>query len=326
MATWRHFARKQLPKVIRDLRLPAAEPARVTGMNRCPTHRQPLGRTSRTCPSCHHAAWDEIARRYRAQEHPQPERSTTMSTTTIDVIEPDETMPAPPPLSLFGTTDPRLARERMADLAGVLVDVVKDRGLSVRVSGKDFLTAEAWTTLGGMLGVVPVVEWTRPNESGDGYLARVEARTLDGRVVGAAESECSRAEAKWKNRDAFQLRSMAQTRAIGRALRAPLGMIPVLAGYDPAAAEEVSGDALKDEPEPEGKIPAAAKPTDDQIDELRDLIAQLAELDSETDWVARCREIARVPGDMLTLGGAGILIDNLRAELARLNSEDGADA
>jgi hypothetical protein len=149
-----------------------------------------------------------------------------------------ETVPAAP-LTLFGTSDPCLALERMSDLARVLVDVVRDRKLFARIGGREHRTAEAWTTLGGMLGVVPVVVWTRPNETGDGYLARVEARTLDGRVVGAAESECTRAEANWEKRDAFALRSMAQTRAIGRALRAPLGQIVVLAGYEPAGAEEL---------------------------------------------------------------------------------------
>ena len=59
-----------------------------------------------------------------------------------------------------------------------------------------------------MLGLVPVPVWTKPNETGDGYVARVEARTLDGRVVGAAESECSRARAL-EDRKPYAIRSMA---------------------------------------------------------------------------------------------------------------------
>src|SRR5829696_8340677 len=122
-----------------------------------------------------------------------------------------------------------MALKRMAELATPLADVIEAKKLYATISGRRHITAEGWTTLGGMLGVVPVVCWTRPNETGDGYVARVEARTLDGRVVGAAESECSRVESKWKNRDPYAIRSMAQTRAIGRALRAPLGQIVVLA-------------------------------------------------------------------------------------------------
>jgi hypothetical protein len=329
MTTWRHFARRELPRVVRELGIPCAEPVRVTGMNRCPRHEQPLGPTSRMCLACHDEAWNEVARRYRAQGKPvtntQPE-GAPMNTTSTELapLEPDEMMPAPPPITLFGTTDPRLARERMADLASVLVDVVKDRGLSVRINGKDFLPAEAWTTLGGLLGVVPVVEWTRPNESGDGYVARVEARTLEGRVVGAAESECSRAESRWKTRDAFQLRSMAQTRAIGRALRAPLGMIPVLAGYEATSADEMSVDAREPEPEPAGPIPADRQPTEDQKRELRELIERLDELDADTDWLVRCRELAGVPGPMLTATIAADLIDRLHVLRAQLEeSHDG---
>jgi hypothetical protein len=136
----------------------------------------------------------------------------------------------------------------MADVATALVDVIDKRRLFVRISGRKHITAEGWTTLGAMLGVVPVVTGTRLNETGDGIVATVEARTLDGRVIGAADGECSRAESKWKNRDPFALRSMAQTRAISRALRGPLGMIVVLAGYEPAAAEEmpVAPDATTD--------------------------------------------------------------------------------
>jgi hypothetical protein len=63
-----------------------------------------------------------------------------------------------------------------------------------------------------MLGVVPVVEWTRPLEDGAGWEARVQAFTLDGRLVGADESMCSRSESHWRTRDEFALRSMAQTR------------------------------------------------------------------------------------------------------------------
>src|SRR4051794_31999780 len=132
----------------------------------------------------------------------------------------EETSPAT--ITLFGTSDPKVALEKMSEVASVLVDVIKDRKLFARISGHEHITAEGWTTLGAMLGVVPVVCWTNPNETGDGYLARVEARTLDGRVVGAAESECSRAERRWKTADPYAIRSMAQTRAIGRALRAPL--------------------------------------------------------------------------------------------------------
>jgi hypothetical protein len=174
-----------------------------------------------------------------------------------------------------------------------------------------------------MLGVVPVVCWTRPNETGDGYVARVEARTLDGRVVGAAESECSRAERKWKTSDPFAIRSMAQTRAIGRALRAPLGQIVVLADYEPTGAEEIAAvDAetpttVGPAESSRSPVPEEAKPTREQIARMRDLVVKLAAAEPGTDWRARCRELAGVPGDMLTRGGAMGLVRQLEEALSR---------
>lgn len=229
---------------------------------------------------------------------------------------PDVIDNTPAPLTLFGTSEPRVALERMSDLAKVLVDVVRDRKLAVRISGREHLTAAAWTTLGGMVGIVPVVEWTRPLPDGAGWEARVEARTLDGRVVGAAESMCSRSESTWSRRDEYALRSMAQTRAIGRALRAPLGQIVVLAGYEPAGADEIpvepdtAGPARK-----RGPIPDAIKPTEEQMAELNRLLSALAAAQPEVDWKARAREIAGVPSDMLTRTTTEQLLYKLRDEL-----------
>ena len=163
---------------------------------------------SRTCKGCGtrfrpDGDWQRICWRCfrQAREHDNTKEETM--TTSTELAE-SELLPAvideppPAPITLFGTSDPRIALERMSEVATVLVDVIKDRKLFARISGHEHITAEGWTTLGGMLGVVPVVVWTKPNETDDGYLARVEARTLDGRVVGAAESECSRAERRWK--------------------------------------------------------------------------------------------------------------------------------
>jgi hypothetical protein len=238
----------------------------------------------------------------------------------LDVYEPASIA------NLFGP-DPELALKRMAELATPLADVIEAKKLYATISGRRHITAEGWTTLGGMLGVVPVVCWTRPNETGDGYVARVEARTLDGRVVGAAESECSRVESKWKNRDPYAIRSMAQTRAIGRALRAPLGQIVVLAGYEPAGAEEIPSEP-ESAPRPDSERVSRADPvgaTHTQLEEIKTLIRTLDLSDPAIDWRARAREYAGVSPRALTSTGAVMLIEKLQAELAELvsNHEDG---
>ena len=71
------------------------------------------------------------------------------------------------------------------------------------------------------------------------YEARVEARTISGLVVGTAEATCSRKESKWAREDDFELKSMAQTRATSKALKAATGWLMVLAGYKPTPAEEM---------------------------------------------------------------------------------------
>jgi hypothetical protein len=205
----------------------------------------------------------------------------------------------------------------MSEIAERLIDVVRDRKLVARIQGRDYLTAEAWQVVGGMVGVLPVVVWTKPNESGDGYVARVEARTLSGQVVGAAEAECSRAEKVWRDRYPSTLRAMAQTRAVSRALRAPLGQIVALAGYDAAAAEEMPPPVDDGAPAASsGSAAAPVEPSLEQWAEIETLIRTLQGADPETDWKTRSGELAGVSARILTKTGAEMLIEKLRAELA----------
>jgi hypothetical protein len=232
----------------------------------------------------------------------------TTDSETQAAIQLERYEPAPAPPTLFGTSDPRLALERMAEIATALIDVIESKRLYATIGGRRHITCEGWTTLAGMLGVVPVVTSTRPNDTGDGIVAHVEARTLDGRVVGAADGECSRAERRWRDRDPYAIRSMAQTRAISRALRAPLGQIIVLAGYEATPAEEMPAD----EPKPKASkvVPVEAKP--EQLQQIRELVARLGELRAGIDWKQRCREITGGPPELMTVSIANVLIEKLR--------------
>ena len=139
--------------------------------------------------------------------------------------------------NLFGDASPLAVVERATEIAKVLSAIIEDRQLYREISGRKHVYVEGWTLLGSMLGVFPIVEWTRKTE--DGWEARVEARTLNGALVGSAETMCSRAESKWKSRDDYAIRSMAQTRASSKALRMPLGFVMTLAGYDATPSEEM---------------------------------------------------------------------------------------
>jgi hypothetical protein len=238
----------------------------------------------------------------------------------IEILDEDssaELVPYEPhvPATLWGN-DPKIALQRMSEDAEALMHVVRSQDLAVRVRGREFLKVEAWTTLGALKGVHAAIVWTRANETGDGIIARAEARTLEGVLVGAAESECSRTESKWKNSDAFAIRSMAQTRAISRALQAPLRHIAVLAGYEGAAAEEVP-------PEPDSPTPAE-EPTAEQKAEIKTLLRTLDHADPAIDWQARAREHAGASSQALTRTGAEMLIEKLQGELAELVPKDEA--
>ena len=150
-----------------------------------------------------------------------------------------EVIPVP---TLFGTDDP----ERIVFLATArskaLAPIIEREKLYVIINDRKHVRIEGWTFLGSMSGVFAVPVWTRP--IADGWEARVEARTLSGIVVGAAEAQCEHSEesGNWTSKDDYALRSMAQTRAASKALRLPLGFIMVLSGYEATPAEEMADD------------------------------------------------------------------------------------
>lgn len=153
-----------------------------------------------------------------------------------------ELVPHEPPaqsMTLFHTDDPVEVVERATRVADALKSVLAQQGMIARIGGKEHVQVEGWQTLGGMLGVVPIVVWSRRVEDPAGWEAKVEARTLDGRVVGSGEAQCDRGESRWKTADEYAIRSMAQTRATSKALAAPLRFIVKLAGFSGTPAEEI---------------------------------------------------------------------------------------
>lgn len=171
----------------------------------------------------------------------------------IDIYEASEegelAVSAPPP-ALFGSPDdPEHTVEMMTRHAKALARIIEEQKLYTQIRGRRHIQVEGWTTLGAMVGVFPVTVWTR--ELPNGWEARVEARTLSGAVVGAAEAMCTHDEKpgsggsvnQWKNADEFALRSMAQTRATSKALRMPLAFIVKMAGFDASPTEEMVVEA-----------------------------------------------------------------------------------
>ncbi len=151
-----------------------------------------------------------------------------------------EVVDQPQSMTLFRSDEPDEIIARATSTAGSLAKVIHTQKLFTMISGREHVRVEGWTLLGTLLGVFPVLAWSRELPDGAGWEARCEARTMDGRVVGSAEAMCSRSEKTWTNRDDYALRSMAQTRATSKALRQPLGFVMALAGFEATAAEEMT--------------------------------------------------------------------------------------
>jgi hypothetical protein len=244
----------------------------------------------------------------------------TETTSNIETIETPVELesyqrPITPP-GLFGTDSPRAVIERATEISDELARVIHDKRLYARIAGKEHVLVEGWTLLGSMLGLYPYTVWTRRLE--DGWEARVEARTVDGRAIAAAEAECLRAERKWAKADDYALRSMSQTRATSKALRQPLGFVMQLAGFEATPAEEIPAELTASPPEADpdqDKIETDLSPTRDQMARVGRLLDELDIRDPGVDWKAEARRIAGVSGDMLTSTIAAMLIDRLEQEL-----------
>lgn len=75
---------------------------------------------------------------------------------------------------------------------------------------------------------------------------KAKAAVLDektGLTVGGAEAFCMRDEANWKSKPIYQLASMAQTRAMSKALSNKFRFVAIVAGYEGTPAEEMNNEA-----------------------------------------------------------------------------------
>lgn len=171
--------------------------------------------------------------------------------------------------------DPEAEVEWASRCARALVQAINGNPqLKVAIQGRDYIKVEGWQTLGAMTKIdrVEVVwcrEYTPPGaDKPIGWEARVEVRDREGNVRGTGEAMCVRSERTWASRDEFAIRSMAQTRAMGKAYRMALSYVVSLAGYEPTPAEEMPAF-----------VPPVIVPP-----ELVPIFAELKTLDAGHDW------------------------------------------
>jgi hypothetical protein len=125
-----------------------------------------------------------------------------------------------------------------------IVSVVSQRctgpGYLVNIRGKQYPKIEWWTTVSASLGLFPQVVFAQRLER-DGEIA-YEAKVAvyrQNQIVASGEAMCSSKEERWSHADEYAIKSMAITRASGKAYRIPLSFLAVMAGLEATPAEEI---------------------------------------------------------------------------------------
>ena len=136
-------------------------------------------------------------------------------------------------------------------MANNLAPIIEDKKLFTLIGGKKHVHIEGWTTLAAMCGLAP--QEVSNEELPDGrYVATAELiRISNGQVLCRASSECGAPDEDYwgkpstEGRQAprYAVRSMAATRAVGKACRLLMSWIMVLGGYAATPAEEMTGVA-----------------------------------------------------------------------------------
>ena len=153
-------------------------------------------------------------------------------------------------------------------IAKELATIIRNNNLAVNLRGKEYVRVEGWSTMGAMLGVLPreIPELARRLDDGS-YEAAVELiRISDGAVIGRAtalvgmDEKDSRGKLTWGGRNEYARKSMAITRATGKAYRLGFSWIMTLAGYEATPAEEIIDGTFKENPKSQSK-PAPKPPS-----------------------------------------------------------------
>ena len=145
-------------------------------------------------------------------------------------------------------------KDSMLKLSTELSQLIKEKGLSSNIQGKQSVNVEGWQFAGASLGLMPIItettdltrRGTEPGQVEIKYMAKCEVRNItSGQLVATGVALCSNFERSKKGFDEYAILSMAQTRAIGKAYRNLLAWLMKAAGFEATPAEEM--DFARDE-------------------------------------------------------------------------------
>ena len=203
-------------------------------------------------------------------------------------------------MELQTTNQPRfdlINSDSMLNLSKDLAKLIKEKGLSSNIQGKQFVNVEGWQFAGASLGLMPIItettdltrRGTEPGQLEIKYMAKCEVRNINtGQLVATGVALCSNFEHSKKRFDEYAILSMAQTRAIGKAYRNLLAWLMKAAGFEATPAEEMDfavPEAPKKPSKPVVEVMAEMVEDDEEIDvdTIKMDIAQCSRVKDLTD-------------------------------------------
>ena len=177
-------------------------------------------------------------------------------------------------------------KDSMLKLSTELSQLIKEKGLSSNIQGKQFVNVEGWQFAGASLGLMPIITLTTDLSKDDEikYMATCEVRNItSGQLVATGIALCSNKEKTKRFFDEYAILSMAQTRAIGKAYRNLLAWLMKAAGFEATPAEEM--DFVHEEP----KKPS--KPVETVVAEI---IEDTPDRESIMMEVAKCTKVKQL--------------------------------
>ena len=154
-------------------------------------------------------------------------------------------------------------KDSMLKLSTELSQLIKEKGLSSNIQGKQFVNVEGWQFAGASLGLMPIItettdltrRGTEPGQVEIKYMAKCEVRNItSGQLVATGVALCSNFERSKKGFDEYAILSMAQTRAIGKAYRNLLAWLMKAAGFEATPAEEMDFAVKEEVPTKKPKV------------------------------------------------------------------------
>ncbi len=136
--------------------------------------------------------------------------------------------------------EPEAVVERAMRIAKALRTMVQAGGMISKIQGKDYVQVEGWNAMGSLMGFVPKVVKVVDLDDG-GFEAHVDICTREGQILSSASALVGMDEPKWAKAPAFSRRSMAITRATGKAYRIGFSWVMSLAELSVTPAEDMPG-------------------------------------------------------------------------------------